>query len=253
MLRRFGFTDAEIGDFEVSILHVSLTNSIAAGFWFFAYIYATSGLVEELRKEIGPVLNRDDNTVTVDIHHIFDRCPLLLSCYREALRLTNQFIGNRHVESETVATDGKNTTYILKQGRDVQWPARYMHVAESTWGPDAKEFDPARFLKMSQNPSSSSTRSKMAAYIPFGGGKHYCPGRHFAQAENAGVMVTLLMGYDVSPLKGNPDVVPLPGKAPPSFASAEYKPINEGKGYGMRISRRRGWEMVTWNYTSGDA
>lgn len=249
MLREFGLNDHDVGGYEIMIIHVAITNTIGTGFWFFAYIYSTPGLVEAIREEAKAAVERSDTgEVTIDIAHIVEKCPLLVACYRESLRLTNQFIGNRQLQADTTVSDSNNRTYLLKKGICIQWPARYLHTSKDVWGDDAMEFKPERFLEMNKSPDSPETKAKLASYIPFGGGKHYCPGRSFAQAENVGVVLTMILGYDVAPLKGDWKSVRIPEKDTPSFASAIYKPANNGEGWGVKVQRREGWEDATWKY-----
>ncbi|KAK0388200.1 hypothetical protein NLU13_4445 [Sarocladium strictum] len=251
MLRDFGLNDDDIGGYEIMIIHVAITNTIGTGFWFFAYIYTTPGLVEALRDEAEAAVQRsDEDKVTVDIAHIVEKCPLLVACYRESLRLTNQFIGNRQLQADTTVSDSSNRTYLLKKGICIQWPARFLHTSKEVWGDDAMEFKPERFLEMNKDPDSPETKRKLASYIPFGGGKHYCPGRSFAQAENVGVVLTMILGYEVSPLQGDWSSVGIPEKDTPSFASAIYKPARNGRGWGVNIQRRKGWENATWKYVT---
>jgi len=100
MLREFGLNDHDVGGYEIMIIHVAITNTIGTGFWFFAYIYSTPGLVEAIREEAKAAVERSDTgEVTIDIAHIVEKCPLLVACYRESLRLTNQFIGNRQLQA----------------------------------------------------------------------------------------------------------------------------------------------------------
>lgn len=251
MLRDFGLNDDDIGGYEIMIIHVAITNTIGTGFWFFAYIYTTPGLVEALRDEAEAAVQRSgEDQVTVDIAHIVEKCPLLVACYRESLRLTNQFIGNRQLQADTTVSDSSNRTYLLKKGICIQWPARFLHTSKEVWGDDAMEFKPERFLEMNKDPDSPETKRKLASYIPFGGGKHYCPGRSFAQAENVGVVLTMILGYEVSPLQGDWSSVGIPEKDTPSFASAIYKPARNGRGWGVNIQRRKGWEKATWKYVT---
>jgi cytochrome P450 len=249
MLRDAGLSDDDVGGYEILIVHVAITNTIGTGFWFFAFIHTTPGLVDSIREEAKGAIQRDANDeVTIDIAHIAETCPLLLACYRETLRLTNQFIGNRQIMTDTTVSDSQNRTYFLKKGTSIQWPARFLHTSKEIWGDDAMDFKPERFLEVQKNPDSQDTKTKMASYIPYGGGKHYCPGRAFAQAENVGFILTIILGYEVSPLKGDWSTAGIPGVEVPSFASAVYKPANDGEGWGVKMQKREGWENATWKY-----
>lgn len=45
-------------------------------------------------------------------------------------------------------------------------------------------------------------RKRKQAFIPFGGGKHLCPGQHFAFAENLGFLAAVVLGFRLEGLKG---------------------------------------------------
>lgn len=248
-LRDHGLSDSDVGGYEIMITHVAITNTIPTGFWLFAYIHSTPGLVEALRDEARAAIERSESDeVTIDVAHIVEKCPLLVACYRETLRLMNHFIGNRQILADTTVSDSNNRSYLLKKGICVQYPARFLHTSKDIWGDDAMEFKPERFLEMNKNPDSPETKRKLASYLPFGGGNHYCPGRGFALAEIVGVVLTMIVGYDVSPLKGDWDTAGIPEKGEPNFASFIFKPANNGEGWGTKIQRRKGWENATWKY-----
>jgi len=49
---------------------------------------------------------------------------------------------------------------------------------------------------------------RKAGYIPFGGGKHLCPGRNIAFAEILGTLAALLLGFEVRGTDGGLIQVP---------------------------------------------
>ena len=74
-------------------------------------------------------------TATLDISKL-ERCPLMVSCYKESIRLGNQGVGTRMVMHDTVLTDSKGQEHLLKAGVDVMWSAKRMHRMEEIWGDD---------------------------------------------------------------------------------------------------------------------
>ena len=71
--------------------------------------------------------------------------------------------------------------------------------------PDAYEFDGFRFEKLRERDSmdidDSGPRYQLAAtstdYLPWGYGKHACPGRFFAALEMKLIIAHLILNYDV--------------------------------------------------------
>lgn len=115
-----------------------------------------------------------------------------------------------------------------------------MHRQTPLWD-NANEFDPDRFTP--EREAEKEARKRKQAYVPFGGGKHLCPGRHFAFAENLGFLAAMVLGFELDGLKQE-NVRMGRGKV----TDAITQPTPEGEGGRVRISRRPGWENVEWSY-----
>ena len=243
-----------IGYYELALLHVATSNTVPTLFWFLSCIITRPALVDRLRVEATALVGGGPAAeVTVRLDSLADSCPLLVSCYREAIRLYNKAMSIRRVMSDTTISDGKGHTYLLRKGVDVMMPAEPMHH-NAVWtdpdSPPVTEFWGDRFLE--QNKNTAQSKARRASYMPFGGGRHLCPGRNFAFAENLGFAVTFLLSFDIAPVDGDWAAFKLPEPMQCSFTTAEGKPVKNGDGFGMRLRRRAGWESVKWHYTSGD-
>ncbi len=254
IIRQHGIAAEDAGYFGIPILHVSTANSIPVAYWFFSEVFSKPDLVQELREECEGAITwgtkKKEATVNLDV--LAEKCPLLFSCYRETIRTNNQTPISRRVTSTTTITDNKGTIYTLQADTDLQCSMGALHRNTTIWGSDANIFNPYRFLKMDAEPATAN-KTRRAAFVPFGGGQHLCPGRTFAQAENLGFVLALVLGFDVFPIqrgKGWEEVV-LPGKMELNLGQALHKPVNEGEGFGVRIGRRGGWEGVQWQFVSG--
>jgi len=95
---------------------------------------------------------------------------------------------------DTVLTDSQLNSHLFKAGVDVLWSAKEMHRSDDVWGRNVMEFDPDRFTEERYG------RVQKQAYVPFGGGKHLCPGWNFAFAENLELMVALAVGFELDDL-----------------------------------------------------
>ncbi|KAH6884112.1 cytochrome P450 [Thelonectria olida] len=251
-LRKNGFTGDEVGLLEVILPVVATINAVPTFYWLLLYIFARPDLTAQLRAEVeaAATLARDDNgerIVSFNITKFDEQLPLLISCYRETMRLTNHSVSMRRVMSDLVikAPDG-NESYLLKKGTDLQLPAGVTHYEQSIWGDDASEFVPDRFAPAASKDKTTETeKKKKAAYFPFGGGRHLCPGRNLAFAEILGFISVLLLGFDVEPIgMGFADME----MSPPVLASGAVKPKNRGIGLGGKLLRRKGWEDVRWHF-----
>ena len=76
-----------------------------------------------------------------------------------------------------------------------------MHAMEGVWGADVDKFRPERFLDTGL--TSKEAKLRRAAWTPFGGGAHMCPGRNFATAKILSFVASMLIGYHVAPVDGD--------------------------------------------------
>ncbi|KAK4156579.1 cytochrome P450 [Chaetomidium leptoderma] len=260
-LREAGFPDDDVARVEIMLPFAALANTVPLLFWLFGHVFSRPELVRRLRAEVeeglvvvsGKEQGEEVVVLSMTAAAMEERCPLLMSCYRETLRRTVHQVSTRTALQDTVLTDRAGREYLLKKGSVVQLAIGASHAVEEYWGPDADEFRPERFLghnsggrKAEDGDGPGSAKAMRAAFQPFGGGAHLCPGRNFAFAEMMAVMATLLLGYEVEPLEGTE--WKLPGFATRSVIDAVTKPAKHGEGFGVRIGRRQGWEGVRWRY-----
>ncbi|RGP80661.1 putative phenylacetyl- ligase [Fusarium longipes] len=247
-LRRYGFTGSEIGKFEVILPNVATLNAVPTFYWLLLYILDRPDLLVRVRTEaeaLAVVANENGKrTVTLNIAEFEAKLPLLVSCYRETMRLVNQSLSMRRVLEDITVTTPEGTSYILKKGTDIQLPAGVAHYEQSVWGLDTNTFNPERFHP-SYKGSPDEERKRKAAYIPFGGGRHLCPGRNFAFAEIIGFASSLLLGFDLEAVgMAFGDMK----KLGPQLAGGTVRPEKYGAGLGARIKTREGWENVEWKF-----
>ncbi len=126
--------------------------------------------------------------------------------------------------------------YLLKAGSIVQIPSAVLNTAPSTWGPDSKTFNPRRFL------DSDDKKARQHGFIPFGGGKHLCPGRHLAFTETLGFVAAFVSGFDM-------DGVQIIGTRTHKLGFGARKPNGDFK---VTIRCREGFENVRWSFSVGD-
>lgn len=190
-----GLSTDSIAHFELSSIIGLLINATPSVFWLLFYIYSVPGLLEDVRLEIASVTSADMlNTQgerkkhSISVAKLREQCPLLLSTYRETLRLKTNNVYTRWVRQDTLLND----RYLLKEGSIVQVPGASMHADPALWGTDVKDFNPRRFLKGEANHRPGAFRS-------FGGGASLCPGRHFALIEIVSTAAMFVMRYEMKP------------------------------------------------------
>ena len=133
--------------------------------------------------------------------------------------------------------------YNLKKDATVMIGPGILHMDPEIWGPDAHEFNPARFL---DQPSSGSAPRGIppAAFRPFGGGATICPGRHFVTAEILGVVALLILRFDAQPLDA---VWHIPETKNADFGDSVFPPKKDVE-VCFTPSIRNGWIDGDWTF-----
>ena len=138
----------------------------------------------------------------MDIAKFQTNCPLLLSSFRETLRLVDAATSVRSVTQDIQLTSSTRSSYLLKKGNVVQLPSGITHNNPAIWGSEAQKFNPRRFLPETQNSLPKDIKkAQTQGYFPFGGGRHLCPGRHFATTEILAFVGAMVTGYVVEGVK----------------------------------------------------
>lgn len=182
---------------------------------------------------------RDDvDVVTLGISALQSQCPLLTACFNETLRLTKTGASVRTILEDVKLDD----QYFLKKGAFVQIPTGVMQSDLKVWGPDAKEFNPRRFLTQESLPKDEK-KAQSQAFIPWGGGKNLCPGRHLAYTEIVAFVAILVYGFDLTMSDGSNLKVPKGG-----FQKLGVASISPEKDLDVLIRRREEFEDVVWEF-----
>ncbi|RSM16167.1 hypothetical protein CDV31_004630 [Fusarium ambrosium] len=242
ILRREGFDDRDLGIQEITIPWVATTNTIPVLYWLFAHVFSVPEYTQRIRHEMEAIstittAQHGGRVGTISVKEMNRECTFLYACYRETLRLYIHNTGQRRVLKDTTIKDQQGREYLLKKGTNVQWPGSLTHMTDSIWGVDAWTFRPERFLAV----SPQEEKQRRGAYIPFGGGKHLCPGRNFALSENMGFVGILSLGYHVERVR-------VPDSEDPGLGLGSRKPVGEVEMRSAKIARRTGWEDITWKF-----
>lgn len=199
--RGSGFTNKDIGDFEITIVFASLTNAVPNAFTMLCNVLADSKLTDEISEEVANVTSKSASggvtQVTIDTTAFSTKCPLLVAAWQETLRVCVNATSVRAVVEDVVLKD----SYAFQKGGVVQLVAGRSHQSEKIWGKDISTFNPRRFLKR-EDLTREEKRAQTQGLMPWGGGKHLCPGRHFAFTEVVGFVAMVVYGFEVRMKEG---------------------------------------------------
>ncbi|KAH9895311.1 cytochrome P450 [Cubamyces lactineus] len=121
---------------------------------------------------------------------------------REAQRVNgiNTILLMRKAKKDIVLSDGTH----IPRGTLLVAAALPMHRNEALYD-NAHEFDRFRFARQRHTEGEGARHQYVntsADYVPFGHGKHACPGRFFAATELKGMLAFIVLNYDMK-FEGN--------------------------------------------------
>ncbi|TFY69205.1 hypothetical protein EVJ58_g555 [Rhodofomes roseus] len=161
---------------------------------------ANQQYVKPLREEVEAVLKEHGWTrkAVLEMHKVD-------SFIRESQRIAG--IGNTHIFRVAMKDYTFSDGTFVPEGTFVAMASKATHTDETIY-PRANEFDPFRFSEMRENDNNTEEMTSKYGmvtlgtnHVPFGHGKHACPGRFFAAVELKAMLAHLLITYDVRPEK----------------------------------------------------
>ncbi|KAF5505312.1 25-hydroxycholesterol 7-alpha-hydroxylase [Colletotrichum siamense] len=123
-----------------------LANYAPTAFWAVYEILSRPRLVQEIREEVRKAITKGDEADwALDISILKTACPLLLSSIQEAQRVNSVQAGIREILRDTTITT-EDRSVLLKKGSYLQINGISTLRDLETWGSDAADFDPYRFM-----------------------------------------------------------------------------------------------------------
>ncbi|QRV94337.1 cytochrome P450 family protein [Ceratobasidium sp. AG-Ba] len=141
-------------------------------FWFVKYMPSDPDIQQQLHDEVCSVFGDDMSGLTLDALKDSERVPVLEAVVAETLRcaMVGGAIGKYLAEDEVIL--GRH----VPKGTGIIVATGLMGMDESAWGPDAKQWRPARWLR----PDGSFDPHAGPSGHPFGLGKRSCFGERLA-------------------------------------------------------------------------
>ncbi|KAF9457384.1 cytochrome P450 [Collybia nuda] len=153
---------------------------------------------EKLRRELDPFSGTDPTW-----EQLASGLPYLDAVVHEILRLHAPVSETTRVASEddvipftmpiTTSTGETVTSLTVAKGTIVSSPIRAMNRSEVFWGPNAKEFEPERWLEPTELRSKEISGHRNL--LTFSDGPRICLGKQFALSEFKSVLSVLIRNY----------------------------------------------------------
>ncbi|KAJ0277072.1 hypothetical protein COL940_007953 [Colletotrichum noveboracense] len=148
VLEENGATVRDMGRIHIGFDMAMLANYAPTAFWAVYEILSCPRLVQEIREEVRKAITKGDEADwTLEISILKTACPLLLSSIQEAQRVNSVQAGIREILRDTTIHT-EDTSVLLKKGSYLQINGISTLRDLETWGSDAADFDPYRFIKM---------------------------------------------------------------------------------------------------------
>ncbi|RFN51177.1 cytochrome p450 oxidoreductase [Fusarium flagelliforme] len=146
--------------------------------------------VESLRDEAGTKAENDPETLTPV------RLPYVLAVFYESLRLRPPIpFEIKQAQQATTLPDGT----FLPAGAIVVWCAWAMGRSHTTWGLDADEFRPERWLTTSSSGDVTVAQRPASEFPVFNGGPRVCLGKKMAELVAVQSLARLVPLFDFEP------------------------------------------------------
>lgn len=200
----------------------------------------------------------------IDVEALWTKCPLLKGAFLETMRLESHSMSFKQVMRDFVVTEssedarllGKHDPqgYILRKGEVVCIP-HGVHQSDERYFRDPDRFDPRRFWSKDPNadqqideandgPQQHQRQIEKAQHQHirvdygtmkvWGGGKHICKGKTFAEREVVLFAAAILMQWDIAPA-GDGGKWVHPGRKPGAGTASPRHDVR------VRLTRRDEW------------
>lgn len=202
----FGMNLEDCARIDVPIVEAVIANTIPLTLWMLHYIYSDEVLCGMIRLELLQLLNGN----TMEWKDLPHKCPLFVATWHEVCRITVALPTIRTVLHDMTLKD----QYLLRKNEHIIIFPGMTHSDHSIWGDDLS-FNPRRFLiedKLAKGKSDLRPSVRI-----FGGGKHLCPGRHFAFNEIMSIVAMLILKIDIQPADGTKWEMPAMNISAPSL------------------------------------
>lgn len=188
-----GFTEENLVDQLMTFLAAGHETTASAMTWAIYMLCLNPDVQTRLRAEIReqlPSVADEDATIT---SQIIDHMPYLNAVCNEVLR----YYPPVPLTLREAAHDTSIAGHFVPKGTRVMIIPWAINKSESLWGPDAKNFNPDRWLPSENNPRSANGGAPSNyAMLTFLHGPRSCIGQAFAKAEFACLLASWIGRFE---------------------------------------------------------
>jgi len=208
---------SDCSTFQLAMLWASVGNTLPAVFWVMYFISTNEHVKKTVLEEIDSIyasIPAASEYPLLSQKHL-DSMKYTDACITESLRLSSGSMIMRYVKQPCELTLASGKSYKFRKGDKIGICPPLTHLDADVF-PSAYIFNPDRWLcgdneeeisnsSCGKLPNSALSKdgkslSTTYAFLPFGGGPTYCPGRRFARNEIKIVLVYLLRYFSVDVL-----------------------------------------------------
>ncbi|KAF9501445.1 cytochrome P450 [Pleurotus eryngii] len=219
---------SDADELAMRILNVNFgsihTTSIFLSQTLFEMAQMSAEDIESVRKEVKEVLDQERGWNKSALNKFWKIDSIL----REVARMHGlSFLGMNRI---TIAKGNLPDGVVIPSGYQVAVNLKHFHRDPQVY-PNPHVFDPFRFSKLRENEDSSVKYGFTTVdphFLPFGAGRHACPGRFFAAMELKIMIAIILLNYDFKLPDGEvtrpKDVIFAGAVIPPTKEHLLFKP-----------------------------
>lgn len=182
-------TYEDILDKSLGFLQASFETSSKALGWTLYHLSRDLKLQDKLREELFTAFKGKTPQTVEELKSV----PLLSQVMEETLRLFPPF----PVLVRDIENPDDFEKYKVEKGGTFLISPYLVHRNSKVWE-NPTQFDPERFKK-SENRLDDLWQVEHSEYLPFLGGIHRCPGRHFGKLELLILIALFIMHYEITP------------------------------------------------------
>ncbi|KAL1925315.1 uncharacterized protein VTP21DRAFT_198 [Calcarisporiella thermophila] len=174
--------DKQLRDIILNFIIAGRDTTAGALSWAFYCLSEHPQVVDKIYEEVKGVIK--DDLDSAELYEAYKKLTYTTAVWNEVLRLFPSVpINQKCALEDTLLPDGT----FVKKGDHVVWSPYAMGRSEAIWGPDAKDFNPDRWLK-DEKPSAYE-------WPVFHAGPRTCLGQTLATIEGVLVMALFIKRY----------------------------------------------------------